>query len=341
MSLTAMEQRVLASCMEWVHLAWASLMVVEQRVWASWVEWVQMALASLMDSLVLELFWQRSKPSSQTNFHWWALMDDLIASSPPRALLASSQRWSASVGGVLLQGPGVWLWERGWQGFPPGRPLPSQHHLGCSPGMMCPLAQKDLPVCGMEVWVWPQDLVFLGSSSLICVQTCLIWPRTGTPSPPWSCLPLFLPLVEWPWWGRSSWWMGGCQGATLSILAPLQWIAGCPPLGKWVCLQVGLHHWPGTWAERLSEGSLAHSALPGRCLANQSWEAGGPLVGWLFCRWHCWCLLLAGFSGALPREWHMAGVPIKPHQGIRPIRSTGDQGGQLLNCSFTVGTLAW
>ena len=34
-------------------------------------------------------------------------MDDLVATSPPRALLASSQRWPVSVGGALLLGPGV------------------------------------------------------------------------------------------------------------------------------------------------------------------------------------------------------------------------------------------
>ena len=34
-------------------------------------------------------------------------MDDLIASSPPRALLPSSQRWPASAGGAPPLGPGV------------------------------------------------------------------------------------------------------------------------------------------------------------------------------------------------------------------------------------------
>ena len=34
-------------------------------------------------------------------------MDDLVASSSPRALLASFQRWSASLVGVLLLGPNV------------------------------------------------------------------------------------------------------------------------------------------------------------------------------------------------------------------------------------------
>ena len=46
-------------------------------------------------------------PSSQTNYHQWALMDDLIASSPHRALLAFSQRWPASVGGALPLDHGV------------------------------------------------------------------------------------------------------------------------------------------------------------------------------------------------------------------------------------------
>ena len=63
-----LEESVLASWMEWVQVALASLMVVEQRVLASWVELAQMALASLMDSVVLELFGQRLMPSSQTSF---------------------------------------------------------------------------------------------------------------------------------------------------------------------------------------------------------------------------------------------------------------------------------
>ena len=39
---------------------------------------------------------------------------------------------------------------------------------------------------------------------------------------------------------------GSHQRVMLSIVAPLQWIVGCPPLGKWVPLQVGLCCWPGT-----------------------------------------------------------------------------------------------
>ena len=103
-SLMAMEQRFLASWVEWAQMTLASLMVEEQRISVSQVEWVQMALASLIGSAVLELFQHRPMPSSQTNFHQWVLMDDLVTSSPPRALLASSQRWPASLGGVPLAG---------------------------------------------------------------------------------------------------------------------------------------------------------------------------------------------------------------------------------------------
>ena len=46
-------------------------------------------------------------PSSQTPFCLWASIDDLVASSSPRALLAFSQRRLASVGGVPWLGPGV------------------------------------------------------------------------------------------------------------------------------------------------------------------------------------------------------------------------------------------
>ena len=66
-----------------------------------------MALASFMDSIVSELFWQSSMPSSQTTFHCQASMDDLVASSSPRALLALSQRWLVPAEGVLLLGPGA------------------------------------------------------------------------------------------------------------------------------------------------------------------------------------------------------------------------------------------
>ena len=106
-SLMVMEQRVSASCIEWAQVALASLMVVEQKVLASWVEWAQTALASLIDSVVAESFWWRAMLSSQTNFHQLSSMDDLVASSLPRALLASSQRWPTSVVGVPALGPGV------------------------------------------------------------------------------------------------------------------------------------------------------------------------------------------------------------------------------------------
>ena len=69
---------------------------------ASQTAQVQMALATLMDSAVSELFQQRSIPSSQTAFHLWASMDDLVANNSSRALLAFSQIWPASAGRVTL-----------------------------------------------------------------------------------------------------------------------------------------------------------------------------------------------------------------------------------------------
>ena len=44
-------------------------------------------------------------------------MDDLVASSSPRALLASSQRWPASLGGAPLLGPGVLVVGEGAAGI--------------------------------------------------------------------------------------------------------------------------------------------------------------------------------------------------------------------------------
>ena len=102
----AMEQHVLASCMEQAQVALASLMAVSQT-----------ALASLIDLVVSDLFWQRNIPSSQTNFSQWVLMDDLVASSSPRAFLAFSQRQPVSLGGVLLLGPGVSAMGKGTVGI--------------------------------------------------------------------------------------------------------------------------------------------------------------------------------------------------------------------------------
>ena len=96
------------ACHLWSDSAWeapcvsASLMAAEQVALASWTAWVQMALASLMDSAVLKSFQQRSIPSSWTAFCLWVSMDDLVANSSSKALLAYSQSWTASVGRVML-----------------------------------------------------------------------------------------------------------------------------------------------------------------------------------------------------------------------------------------------
>ena len=106
-SLMAVEQRVLASQMVQVQVALASLTVAEQRALASRVVQVQMALASSMDSTVSESFQWSSMPSSQTTFCLWASMDDLVASSSSKALLAFSQSRPTSAGGVMLLDLGV------------------------------------------------------------------------------------------------------------------------------------------------------------------------------------------------------------------------------------------
>ena len=78
-------------------------------------------------------------------------MDDLVASSSSRALLAFSQSWHASAGGVMLLDLGITAMGEMVGGVPLERLLPSGHHLGCSPGMRCPPAWRDLSACGMEV----------------------------------------------------------------------------------------------------------------------------------------------------------------------------------------------
>ena len=85
----------------------ASMMATGQAVLASQTVWAQMAPASLMDSAVSESFQQCSIPSSQTAFCIWASMDDLVANSSSRALLAFSQSWPTSAGGVMLLDLGV------------------------------------------------------------------------------------------------------------------------------------------------------------------------------------------------------------------------------------------
>ena len=238
-------------------------------------------------------------PSSQTNFSWWVSLDNVVTSSSPRALLASSQRWPPSVGGVPPLGFGFMAVGEEAVGISSREASPCQCHLGCLPGMMCPLAQGNLPVWWVEVWAAPQDLVSLGWNSVMHVQMCLTLPRIGAPSLPWSCWPLSLPLVEEPWWDLAlGWRRSDCQGVALWVLALPWWIAGCPLLGKWVCLQAGLCLWPVTWVGRLSRGPHTHSALLGRQPESSSWGVGGPPVGWPFCRWHCWCLLPLGGSDA-------------------------------------------
>ena len=111
--------------------------------------------------------------------------DDLVASSPPRTLLASSQRWPASVGGTLPLGPGV--------------SAVGERPVGISSRKASAISASS----GVLTWDYVST-VLEGSSSLwgegvsttmgfslfgvkLCVQMHLIPPRTGAPSLPWSC----------------------------------------------------------------------------------------------------------------------------------------------------------
>ena len=82
-------------------------MVEKHRALASIVTWEQMSLASLMDSAVSDSFQQSSIPSSQKALCLQASMDDLVASSSSRALLAFSQSSATSAGEVTLLDLGV------------------------------------------------------------------------------------------------------------------------------------------------------------------------------------------------------------------------------------------
>ena len=57
-------------------------------------------------------------------------MDDLVASSSPRALLASLQRWLVSLVGVLLLGPSVSGMGEGAAGISPREASPISASLG-------------------------------------------------------------------------------------------------------------------------------------------------------------------------------------------------------------------
>ena len=59
-----------------------------------------------------------------------------------------------------------------------------------------------------------------------------------------------------------------------------------------------------------------------------TWEP--KLRSWQTCSWPT--LLQVALLVPLSREWHMVGIPIKPHQGIGPIMSGGVQSSQLFDC---------
>ena len=175
-------------------------MATEQQFLASWIAWVQMTFASLIDSIVSELFSWRAMLNSEINFCWQASMKDLIASRSLRALLASSQRWVTSGGGVSLLGSGVSAVGEG-VGISSREASSISALSGHSPGMMCPLAWENLPLWCAKVWPGPPAPTSLGWSSLIHAQMCIIPPGIGALSPPWSCWPLLPHFAEEAWQG--------------------------------------------------------------------------------------------------------------------------------------------
>ena len=78
-------------------------------------------------------------------------MDALMASSSSRALLAFPLSSAASAGGVMLLDLVVVAMGEMVVGTPLEMPPPSQHHLGCSPGMRYPLAEGVPLACEVEV----------------------------------------------------------------------------------------------------------------------------------------------------------------------------------------------
>ena len=166
------------------------------EILASWVEQAQMALASLMDSDVLESFRWRSMPSSQTNFCQRALIDDLVASSPPRALLASSQRWFASAGRALLLGPGVSAVGEGAVGISSREAsaiLASSGVLTWDDVSTGP--ERSPSLLGRSVSTTMGFSLFGVEFSDKCPDVSNPT-QIGAPSLPWSCWPLFPPLAE-------------------------------------------------------------------------------------------------------------------------------------------------
>ena len=185
-------------------------------------------------------------------------MDDLVASSSPRALLASSRRWSASAGGALPLGPGVLAVGE----VAAGISSREASTISASSGVLT----WDYVSTGMEgsTSLWGRGVSVTKRFSLLGVKFSDTCPDMSNTTWDRSSLTSMVMLTSLSAFSRVA-----LMGLAVRMegqlpeddafhSGPLQWIAGCPPLGKWVPLQVGLYHWPGTHAERLSEGSYAH-----------------------------------------------------------------------------------
>ena len=288
-SLMAMEQVVSASQIVWAQVASASLTVEEQRASASMATWEQMALTSLMDSAVSESFQQSSIPSSQTTFYLQASVDDLVANSSFRALLAFSQSWPASAGGVTLLDLGVTAMAEMVVGTFP------REVSAISMSSRALTWDKVSTGLGRSLSLWGGVVSTTTGFGLFGVKFPDPWPDMSNIAQDRRLLTSMVILTS-----LSS--FGGVVLRGLAIMTAEHFPGGdaFQSLGRWICLLLGLCHWPGTWAGRLWQSPHVHSTLVGRQPAGLRRGAGRLPVGWFFCRWSCQSLLEAGSLGASP-----------------------------------------
>ena len=291
--------QVSASLMTAEQMVSASLMATEQTVLASWMAWVQMALASLMDSAVLEAFQQRSIASSLTAFHLWSSMDDLVANSSSMVLLAFSQSWPASVGGLT--------------------PL----NLGAAAmgDMVVGTSPNEASAISTSSWAltWDEVSTALGSSFSLWgggVSTTTGFGLFGVEFPdPWPDVSI-LPEIEdslplWTCWPLFPVWGSGLEGpgyddsrVSTKGQCLLVWLFhhSCGmSISRYMDLPpVRLMPLARDSAGRLWQGPYIHSTLLGRWPAGLRQGAGGLPVGWFFLRWSYQPFLEAGCLGAPP-----------------------------------------
>ena len=163
-------------------------------------------------------------------------MEDLIASSSPRALLASYRRWAASEVGTPLLGPGVSAVGEEADGIS-SREASS---ISASSGV---LTWDDVATAQGKT----SSLVGRGVTRTMGSSLFDVCPDVSNPTQDRSSLTSIVILTSPFAFSRGALmglairmeeeWLPG--GNTLSF-GPPWWIVECPLLVKWVCLQAGL-----------------------------------------------------------------------------------------------------